>query len=262
MLRSASFLVVLSAVFLVMACGTESAGKSGGSSGSHAKKGHWGYAGEAGPQHWGTLSPDYAACADGTKQSPIDIAGPSEGEVPTLATEYTPSKVTILNNGHSIQVNYDAGSALVVDGERYDLLQFHFHSPSEHTVDGNSYAMEMHLVHRNAAKGELAVLGVLIERGEENKALASVWANLPLTKAAPKTIEGATVNILDALPADRSIYTYAGSLTTPPCTEGVHWFLLTTPITMSGEQIAAFQKAFRGNARPVQPLHGRVVTTD
>ena len=224
----------------------------------HAGPAHWGYEGPEGPDKWGTLEGDWAACATGRKQSPIDIAGPTEGDVPDVGIDYKPTRVNILNNGHTIQVNCDEGSSITVELKVFKLLQFHFHTPSEHTVAGNPYDLEVHFVHKSD-EGKLAVVGALIERGGPNEALGAVWQHLPPAQADVKTIAGAMVDPAAVLPTDRSYYNYAGSLTTPPCTEGVHWFVLTTPVTMSGEQIATFQKIFRGNARPVQPLNDRTV---
>ncbi|MBI5562285.1 MAG: carbonic anhydrase family protein [Deltaproteobacteria bacterium] len=232
-------------------------GIAGGAMAGEAAHPHWTYEGEHGPEHWAAISHDYAACGEGKTQSPIDIGGAQEEPMPDIGFSYKPSKINILNNGHTVQVNYDAGSSIKVDGADYSLAQFHFHDPSEHTVGGKSYAMELHLVHKNA-KGGLAVVGVLIGEGKENAAFARMWKDLP-KKADDKTTLDAQINAEDLLPKDRAYYRYAGSLTTPPCSEGVTWLVLKEPIEMSKAQVDAFRSVIDGNARPVQPLEGRKV---
>lgn len=221
---------------------------------------HWGYEGEAGPSHWGEISEEYATCAKGQKQSPIDISKAQDENLTDIVFNYKPSKINIINNGHTVQVNYDEGSSIKVNGSEYKLVQFHFHDPSEHTINGKSFGMELHLVHKNE-KGELAVVGVLIENGKENAAYNTVWANIPL-KAGEKKELKETVNAADLLPASKLYYTYPGSLTTPPCTEGVTWLVLKTPIQMSQSQIDAFTGVHKGNSRPVQPLNSRGIKAD
>jgi len=221
---------------------------------------HWTYEGETGPAHWGSLDPAFARCATGQAQSPIDIAAPTHGTLPSITIRYQPTRINVLNNGHTIQVNYDSGSAVEVDGIRYALIQFHFHVPSEHTVGGKPAAAELHLVHRSAT-GRLAVIGVLIEPGAENAALAPLWAHLP-AKAGPVQAVSARINAADLLPAQRTTYRYDGSLTTPPCSEGVRWIVMTSPITLSQQQINSLTAILHGNNRPVQPLDQRTVTSD
>lgn len=223
---------------------------------------HWTYEGEEGPAEWGELSEDYALCSTGVEQSPIDILAPESGDLSDITFNYEPSALTIKNNGHTIQVDYAEGSSITVDGTEYFLKQFHFHHPSEHTLAGVVYPMEMHLVHADA-DGNLAVVGVMIREGAaDNAAFDSVWANLPTETVEPTAIDGATVSAADLLPADHTYDTYSGSLTTPPCSENVKWMVLTTPIELSVEQIAAFTDIFELNARPVQPLNDRTVTQD
>jgi len=222
--------------------------------------GHWSYEGETGPAHWGALDKTFAACASGHAQSPIDIAGPAAGTLPAITFEYQPSRINVVNNGHTIQVNYDSGSAIVVGGVRYNLVQFHFHVPSEHTIGGKAAAAELHLVHRNA-KGQLAVIGVLMEPGAENAALAPLWAHLPSAEGPVQKID-ARINAADLLPASHTTYRYNGSLTTPPCSEGVKWMVMTTPVTVSDQQLASLKAILHGNNRPVQAIDRRAVTTD
>jgi carbonic anhydrase len=221
---------------------------------------HWSYSGDTGPAEWGALNPEYAACATGTAQSPIDVDTVKEENLVNLAFNYNPSNVTIVNNGHTVEVVYDPGSFFTLDGEQYDLKQFHFHAPSEHTVDGQPAAIELHLVHQ-AAAGKKAVVAVLINEGAANPAFQPVWDHLPAAEG-PEQEYDVKVNAADLLPADQTTFRYAGSLTTPPCSEGVSWFLMIRPIEMSAEQIAAFTAIYDGNNRPVQPLNGRTVQAD
>ncbi len=205
---------------------------------------HWTYEGAEGPDHWGDLGDGaYPLCGTGKWQSPLDISTQDISahyvDLPDMVFNYFPSDLTILNNGHTVQANYRGGSNAVIDGIHYDLLQFHFHTPSEHTVDGTSYAAELHAVHRNA-NGELAVVGILIQEGAENPAFDAVIANAPAEKADATTISGVTINLRDMLPEVTHTYRYSGSLTTPPCSEGVSWNLITDPIEMSAAQINRF----------------------
>jgi carbonic anhydrase len=165
-----------------------------------------------------------------------------------------------LNNGHTVQVNYDTGSYIELNGDRYDLVQFHFHAPSEHSINGRLAEAELHLVHKSAA-GNLAVVGILIEAGAENPAFRSTWDNLPAEKGQVQQLS-VEVDATGMLPANQETYRYTGSLTTPPCTEGVKWFVMTEAIKMSDTQLAAFTKIFEGNNRPVQPLNGRTLIED
>jgi carbonic anhydrase len=217
---------------------------------------HWGYSGETGPAHWGELSPDFATCAKGTEQSPVDIPAGAPVNPASIVFNYQPSALTIANNGHTIRVDYAPGSAITVEGTTYQLLQYHFHAPSEHTLAGKASPLELHLVHQSA-DGRLAVVGVLINSGAENPAYASVLAHLPAAAGAPLAVAGVTTDAAALLPADRAYYRYNGSLTTPACTEGVKWFVLRAPVELSAAQIAAFTALYPNDARPVQPLNSR-----
>lgn len=217
---------------------------------------HWGYEGEGAPENWASLDPEYAACGEGMEQSPVDIIADAPVNPDDVVYAYAESAVNIVNNGHAIQVNYDEGSTAEIDGVTYALQQFHFHSPSEHTVAGESAAMEMHLVHGDA-DGNSAVIGLLLVEGAENPAFAPIWDNMPAEEGDPVTIEGVTINADDLLPEDRSYYHYMGSLTTPACTEGVNWHELVTPIELSADQIAAFRAIHDGTNRPIQPMNDR-----
>ncbi|MCC6543358.1 MAG: carbonic anhydrase family protein [Nitrospirae bacterium] len=223
---------------------------------SHAAP-HWSYEGDHGPAHWGEFG---EACAEGKRQSPVNITGAETSSLPNIDIKYKPSKLNILNNGHTIQVNYEEGSSIVLDASEYKLLQFHFHDPSEHTVDGKSYGMELHLVHKND-NGDLAVIGVLIEEGKENNAFKQIWANMPKKADEKKEVKGASIDASTLLPESLAYYTYPGSLTTPPCTESVTWLVLKEPIQMSAAQIKAFKKLINVNNRPIQPLNERKINT-
>lgn len=219
---------------------------------------HWTYEGEEGPDHWSELCIDYTPCG-GQVQSPIDIAGASDDAALTdIAKTYDATGTEILNNGHTLVFTQDAGSSIVVNGETYNLLQFHFHTVSEHTIDGSHYPMEVHFVHKNEATGKLAVIGVLFEEGAENPLLANFIDHLPT--ATDSTYSSAdSYNPADLLPSDKSYFTYAGSLTTPPCSEIVTWIVMEHPLTASVEQIHKFEELEHENNRPVQPLEGRVI---
>ena len=221
---------------------------------------HWGYEGEHGPEHWGSLDPGFAVCSNGREQSPIDLTGAEQEGLSEIIFEYAPSPISILNNGHTIQVDYQAGSGIVLDGTRYGLVQFHFHHRSEHTVDGADFPLEMHMVHADA-DGALAVVGVLVEEGGANEALAPVFRQMP-GEAGPAAMVEGTVDAAALLPGRRTTWRYAGSLTTPPCSEGVSWLVMTEPVTASRGQIEAFKALFPVNNRPVQPLNGRRLVTD
>ncbi|MCY3775622.1 MAG: carbonic anhydrase family protein [Candidatus Aminicenantes bacterium] len=217
----------------------------------------WGYEPHNGPEHWGTLDPAFSVCSTGEEQSPIDLTAGRNADPIAIEFEYPRTRIAIENNGHTIQVNPDPGRGIVLNGVRFHLLQFHFHHASEHTVDGIQFPLEMHLVHRNDG-GSLAVVGVLFQEGPANDALAPVWAHLPTEQTAPDVIPG-ELDLASLLPAARTTWRYRGSLTTPPCTEGVNWIVLTEPLTMSPEQIAAFGAIYPNNFRPVQPLGKRVL---
>ena len=231
----------------------------------------WHYEGEEGPEHWGDLSPAFATCREGRMQSPIDIAAATTtDQAPALTLRFAPATLRIahhehiadgINNGHTIQVTYDEGDTLTVGDRAYELVQYHFHTPSEHTFAGRRYPMEMHLVHR-AAGGSLAVVAVMIDEGRHDAAFDPIWANLPGTRGIEKHYEHIKVDVDALLPSVHASYRYDGSLTTPPCTEGVSWFVLTTPIDLDRSQIAAFSALISQNSRPVQPLNGRTVLSD
>lgn len=221
---------------------------------------HWTYEGEDGPAHWGNLDAAYELCGTGTHQSPIDIASPKGEDLANITFHYQPSEENILNNGHTVQVNYDAGSYIELGDVRYDVVQFHYHAPSEHTLNGEAFPAELHIVHKNA-DGNLAVVGILLKEGSENQGYQPFVENLPAQKMDAKDA-GVKINAVDFLPAVQTTYRYSGSLTTPPCTEGVNWLLMTTPVELSMRQLDALEKIFDGNNRPTQPLDGRTPIED
>jgi len=226
-----------------------------------APSAHWTYEGEEGPGFWDELAPDYALCGTGRAQSPIDITGEQEVNLADLTLNYQPSALNIFNNGHTIQVNYDQGSTLVYNENEYQLVQFHFHHPSEHTINGEAFDMELHLVHRDA-NGALAVVGVMLREGEvENPAYAPIFGHLPSEAGEPEATD-IRVSAGDLLPESHLYYTYSGSLTTPPCTQGVRWLVLETPVEVLAQQLEAFASIFELNARPVQPLNVRDLLYD
>ena len=216
---------------------------------------HWTY-GEV--KEWGTLAPAYAECKLGKTQSPIDIQTKSvqKASLTPIKTTYKAAAAEVVNNGHTIQVNLtDAGTAIVPSGE-YQLLQFHFHTPSEEKINGKNFPLVAHLVHKNA-DGKLAVIAVLFKEGKENPALTSIFATM--TAKEGKAALPGSFDTTSLLPATLGYYSFTGSLTTPPCSEGVAWQVLSTPVEISKTQIATFHKIYKNNARPVQPLNGRVV---
>lgn len=219
----------------------------------------WGYDGEGAPAHWGSLKPEYATCSSGLLQSPININKTISAALDSLAFSYKESPLRIINTGHSIQVNYAPGSFITVDGQTFELLQFNFHAPSEHTVNGSFSDMEMQLVHKNS-KDESAVIGVMLKKGAPNNIIQVLWDNIPAEINKENAVDGISINATGLLPKDTSYYHYYGSLTTPPCSEGVNWSVLKTPIEVSEEQIAKFRSVMGvDNNRPVFPVNKRFV---
>lgn len=228
-------------------------------SGEHSERPlQWSYEGPGGPEYWSELSERFMVCQAGQEQSPIDITQASGAAVPALAFDYRPATARVVHKNLTLQVDLEPGSSLRVGDETYMLRQFHFHTPSEHRVGGREYPMELHLVHEDAW-GQLAVVGVLIESGEESAALEPVWSLLPERVSEEWPVDGLAFDVAELLPADRAYFRYAGSLTVPPCQEGVRWSVLKQPLQLSPGQIDRFRALFKSNARPVQPWHGRVV---
>jgi carbonic anhydrase len=218
----------------------------------------WGYTGTLGPDNWGNLDPAYTECSTGKKQSPIDLVGATPSALPEINFDYKPSAINLENNGHSIEWGYNPGSSIDIGGTQYELIQLHFHAPSEHEVNGEHFPMELHVVHKTP-EGKVAVIGVLIKEGAENPAYAKLWSILPANKGETQSAD-ADLNGVDLLPANpqqASRYSYEGSLTTPPCTEGVQWNVFEQPIELSQAQIEQFTSIYSNNNRPVFPLNDR-----
>jgi carbonic anhydrase len=233
---------------------------------------HWGYEPDNGPELWGSMDPQWAQCASGEEQSPVDLTGGRMAELPEVTLDVPSDQevqvlnqqgvVNALDNGHTVQINVGGGETLEVDGKVYSLVQFHFHAPSEHTVDGEHFPMEMHFVHE-AEDGALAVVGLLVEEGAENPSIASIWDRLAEAPGSEATVRippefGQNLFSGDATGA----WFYRGSLTTPPCSEGVSWYVRRTPTQFSASQIAGFTAVYDHNNRPVQPLNARTLQLD
>ena len=223
----------------------------------HAHAAHWGYEGEGGPASWGAMKPEFAKCASGTRQSPIDIREGIKVQLDLVPFDYKPSAFRVIDNGHTVQVNVAPGNSIEVMGRRYELAQFHFHRPSEERIDGRQFDMVVHLVHKDP-EGRLAVVAVLLERGSAQPVVQKVWNNLPLEKGEEVPARD-TLDLAALLPSERSYFTYMGSLTTPPCSEGVLWMVMKQPVTISPEQIGIFARLYPMNARPIQSAAGRLI---
>lgn len=251
-MRHLACLSVPSLCFALLAAGCGSSDEDSAdnqqASDQSSEKATWSYDGETGPEHWATLSSDYAAC-DGSQQSPIDLTDASSAEGPPLQTSYAPAEAEGTDTGHAIQVN-TTGGTMTVGGTTYDLQQFHVHTPSEHAVDGSRYAGEIHLVHQ-AGPEQLAVLALFVEEGGSSNPALHDWISGPDTTL--------TYDASALLPTTRSYYTYEGSLTTPPCSEIVRWIALSSPIQASSAQLDTLRAQYEGNARPLQPRNDRTI---
>jgi carbonic anhydrase len=222
-------------------------------------KAHWGYSGHEGPEYWGELSPDYAACSSGKNQSPVDLVNMVEGDLPELVIDYKAGGNEVVNNGHTIKINYAPGSTLTVEDKTFELKQFHYHTPSENTIEGRYYPMEAHFVHADK-EGNLAVISVMYTIGDTNKELQKAWSQMPSDVGGKEKLK----EVVDAkmlLPEKGGdYYRFNGSLTTPPCSEGVSWFVLKNADTASKEQVEKFSHVMHhDNNRPVQPINARVI---
>ncbi len=230
--------------------------------GPNAWKTQWSYEGVTGPEHWGDLDPQYVPCKLGKEQSPIDIRNTKKADLPAIRFEYKRGPLKIINNGHTaVRVNYARGNGnfLIVGDKRYELTQFHFHRPSEEYVHGKPYDMVIHFMHQ-ASGGEVAAVAVLLTAGSANATIQQLWEHMPKTEGKEQEISGVEVNPANLLPENTSYYTYMGSLTAPPCSENVTWFVLKSPVNISAEEISAFARLYPHDVRPPQPLNGRVVT--
>jgi len=238
------FCIVMSAVCLIVA---------------PAEAEHWGYSGHEGPEHWAELSKEFEACGSGKNQSPIDIVSPIDANLEDVKMEYMSTPLEVVNNGHTIMLKYADGSQIQVEGTTFKLLQVHFHTPSENHIEGRSFPMEAHLVHADSA-GNLAVIAVMFSEGDANAFISSVWNHMPDIAGKTSSITGAAVNVSDMLPASREYFRFNGSLTTPPCTEGVRWFVLKDTVEASKEQVEQFHHLMHHDTnRPVQPVYARPV---
>ena len=222
---------------------------------------HWGYTGHTNPSAWGELSAKYFMCKEGKNQSPINIvvSDDKHTNLADIIFSYKAPSNSVINNGHTVQVNINAGSAIMIDGKNFELKQFHFHSPSENEINGKHFPLEAHFVHLDK-EGNIAVVALMFQEGKQNEALEKVWQKLPL-KAEEKTALTLDANEVNALlPQSRAYYRFDGSLTTPPCSEGVRWFVLKEPVTISKEQVEKFLHTMHHpNNRPIQPLNARKV---
>ena len=223
---------------------------------TRAESPHWGYDGNQGPGHWSELSADFSNCA-GKYQSPVDLRDFVDAPLPALAFDYRPGGRTLRHTGHALQVDYDSGSSLSVEGRVYALRQVHFHAPSENTIEGRAFPLEAHLVHADAS-GALAVVSVLFAAADRENATLAELAPLPAVAGEQRTLP-AILSAAGLLPPERAYYRYEGSLTTPPCTEGVTWLVLKQPLHATRAQLEAIAAASKANHRPVQPLNGRIV---
>ena len=230
--------------------------KKGGHGGADAHAVHWDYEGAMGPENWGK---EFPTCGKGKSQAPLNIKGPFEKVRFSVAPDYKQGQLKIVNNGHTIQVNVPNGSKIRIDGKPYDLLQFHFHRPSEEHIDGKPSAMVVHFVHKNA-EGELAVLGVMLREGNDNPGIKTLWTHAPKAEGPEVVPDGVMFNPANLLPREMDFFHYDGSLTTPPCTEKVKFFILKSQVNISKEQVTDFP--FKMNARPVQPTNGRPIYTN
>jgi len=265
--RVSVFICAIAALLLSSCSRTE----TGSDSDDDGHTAHWGYEADNGPDIWGSMNSAWALCAEGREQSPIDLTNARETELPAVTIDtQSEQEVEVLNqagviheldNGHTIQVNSKVGTMTVGD-EIYALLQFHFHAPSEHTVDGEHFPMEMHFVHQ-AADGTLAVVGVLLEEGAPNPGIAPLWAQLPEAPGTETTVQ-IPAGFADYIFPDvgTGFYHYVGSLTTPPCSESVKWYVRKTRTQLSKDQIAAFTAVYNHNNRPVRGRNERTVYLD
>lgn len=221
---------------------------------------HWDYVGKHSPEHWGEMKKEFSLCSKGTMQTPINIVPTEDVELIPLGFDYHTASTDVINNGHTVQVNIAKGSSVTIDGEAYELKQFHFHTPSENNINGEKFALEGHFVHA-AKDGSLAVVAVMFSEGEENKILSKIWEKFPLKLNHNETLELSADDIKNILPANKDYYKFMGSLTTPPCTENVKWNVFKTSMTISKEQVKQFFDTFgHTNNRPIQATNNRKIS--
>jgi carbonic anhydrase len=234
----------------------EVAASEHGGKAAHAAP-HWSYEGTTGAEHWGELSPDFRVCQLGLEQTPIDLTAGVKGDPGPIRFDYHSLPLRIVNNGHTVQVNTNSGCSMMIGAARYDLVQFHFHHPSEHLLDGKAYDMEVHFVHK-AQNGALAVVGVFFKPGAHNYALEPIFSQMPRSEGAEITASG-ECDPASLFPVQKSFFRYMGSLTTPPCSEGLTWTIFREPVEASPDQIRSFAALFPNNARPVQRTNRRFI---
>ncbi|MFD2924789.1 carbonic anhydrase [Halobacillus naozhouensis] len=228
------------------------------------KQVQWSYEGKRGPKHWGDLAEEFAACEKGNEQSPVNVKFAEveeEKDLPEIQLHYEPAKVSVINNGHTAQFNLpnEMNNSMTIGETNYRLIQFHFHTPSEHQFNGKHFPVEMHFVHKNP-NNELAVTTLMIEEGTQNKELASIWGGVPSEKTEKEIMMNEPVDLASLLPRQSSTtFHYSGSLTTPPCSEDVKWIIFEDTIEISKEQIDVFKQIFPSNNRPIQLLNEREV---
>ena len=227
--------------------------------GNEHKGTHWGYSGEIGPSNWGKLDKKFHMCSEGKVQSPIDVKATKDVDLAPLDIKYTKGSKNIVNNGHAVQVNMQDGNKFIIDGKEYDLKQFHFHTPSENHINGKSFPMEAHFVHATK-DGNLAVIAVVFKEGDANPAFEKIVKSFPIGENKEKELALSKDDVNSILPSNKDYYKFMGSLTTPPCSENVKWFVIKTPQNVSKEQIEAMQKEIgKKNNRPIQPSNGREI---
>jgi carbonic anhydrase len=239
---------------------TAAGGSHAASAKAHGAEAHWSYEGDTGPQAWGNLKPEFNVCAIGKRQSPINIEQGStlQGPAEPVQFAYAPSNASVVNNGHTIQVDVQGDNSITARGSNYRLLQFHFHTPSEEQINFKRFPMVAHLVHKNN-EGQLAVVAVLLQEGESNAMIDKVWTYMPLDSGDRVRMPQGLLDVNELLPKDQRYYQFMGSLTTPPCTEGVLWMVMKQPVTLSKAQFKLFSQIYPNNARPVQPVNSRPV---
>ncbi len=254
------FNLVLATAIMYFSNGCSSSEYSANDKSVH--KTHWSYEGEGKPQNWSSLSPDYYLCAEGKEQSPVNIEETTvvNKDLPNLIFNYSSSKIKLENNGHTIKAVPEPQNYFTYEGKKLNLLQFHFHSLSEHTLNGKHFPMEIHFVHKSD-DGSLAVIGVFVKEGEENSYFENFWENLPKNNSDEFEVED-KIELIKLLPDDKQTFRYSGSFTTPPCTEGISWFVISQPIEMSPEQINEFKKLYDNNYRPLNPVNTRKIVFD
>ncbi len=229
------------------------------STGEQAK---WSYSGDTGPSHWGDLSAEYSTCKQGKNQSPVNISNAIKARLPGIKFDYAMLvPENIVNNGHTIQVNIRSGGAITLDDEKFILKQFHFHTPSENMIDHTAYPLEIHFVHANE-KNELAVVSILYQPGTmDNLALIPLIKNMPMNAGDSNRLAAKDTELFERNKSVKNYFRFNGSLTTPPCTEGVRWIVMQSRPGLSRRQLNAFQQALKHpNNRPIQPLNARIVT--